>query len=248
MNYQQLINVCAELLYNYPNAASTLQYLQSRINNDTIKKFEFGFFPPLKEIKILLDNFDSSFLKENILVYQKKSSNIKEYYSYFDKYELIFPYKDIYGEILGLVGRTILSESRRSNLGIPKYKNTKFSKSENLFGLYENKDFILKNNFAILTEGQFDVIKGYEKGIYNLICVGSSNTSFNQLTLLLRYTDTVYLCFDNDEAGKSGEKAFIDKYSKYIDVKKISIPDGYKDIDEFLEIHSKEDFEKLLNI
>ena len=80
------------------------------------------------------------------------------------------PFRDPYGKVAALVGRSLLSEKERTEKKLPKYKNTKpFLKGHNVFGLYENKQTILDKNSVYVVEGQFDVIKAVEKGLKILL-------------------------------------------------------------------------------
>jgi DNA primase len=150
-------------------------------------------------------------------------------------HNLIIPYRNLYGDILGFVGRTNSTLEDQKKLKISKYKNTIFKKSNYLFGLYEARQSILDNDSVYIVEGQFDVIKAREHGITNIVAVGNSNITPYQMSLVLRYTKNIYLLFDNDEAGNLGRESSISKYGKYVDFMNLYIPEPYKDIDEYLK-------------
>lgn len=242
MNYQKIIDQCHYLLYNCPEAENTLQYISDRIDLESQNKFLFGYFPPSEKIKLLTSLIGEDLLKENKMLYTKDIANsnfaISNIISYFEDYPMILPYKDAYGNIIGLMGRSILSEKERKEKGISKYKNTSFNKGNHLFGLFESKCEIINAGFSYIVEGQFDVIKAHEKGLKNIVALGNSNMTPYQMSLISRYTDTIFVMLDNDEAGEKGRKKIIDKYSDFVNITNVYLPEGYKDIDEYLTQNS----------
>ena len=88
-------------------------------------------------------------------------------------------------------------------------------------------------------EGQFDCIQAHANKIENVVALGSSNISFEQLALLLRYTNNIVLLLDNDEAGAEGRRLAVEKYGKYCNLINKYIPLGFKDLDEFIKDNSE---------
>jgi len=133
------------------------------------------------------------------------------------------------------------------NKKISKYKNSsekhnpKFKKGNHLFGLFENKKNIMEKNCVFVVEGQFDVIKAYEKGFNNVVALSNSNMTQYQISLITRYTDNIFLLLDNDEAGEKGRKRIVDMFGKYANINNFYLPMEYKDIDEYLTNNSYED-------
>ncbi len=234
-NYDSITKICGDLLYTYPIANKALNYLNNRLTYKSQIKFGFGFFPQQNQLEILFSFIDPKLLIENNLLYEKYiNSEYKVYFSSMANHNLILPYKDVYGKIIGLVGRSLLNDKERADANIPKYKNTQFEKKKHLFGLYEAKRAIINIGYAYVVEGQFDCIQAYNKGIENVIALGSSNMSMEQLLLLLRYTNNIKLLLDNDEAGKSGRERILEKYGKYTNFSNVYIPSGFKDLDDLL--------------
>jgi DNA primase len=241
--YEELINLSKNLLLNLSSAEKCRKYLEPRLSKETIDKFDFGYFPNINELSIFIENIEFSKLES--LIYPKvieDASGIKKIYlSYFDNYNLLIPFKNAYGLPIALVARTLLSEEERKCKNISKYKNTKFDKGNHLFGLFETKKNILDQDHVYVVEGQFDLLKGIEKGITNIVALGNSMMTNNQFSLLLRYTKNITLILDNDEAGKNGMEKIRNKFGKYANIDYILLPDPYKDIDEFLSNYSKEE-------
>ena len=245
MTFEDVVINCREILKTFPAASKAREYVDNRISKEAQEKFSFGFFPPTNQLKILF-----SFIKENDLfdlnlLYDKiiKDDYVRNIvrFSSFENHNLILPYKDVYGNTIALVGRTLLTEEERTDLNIPKYKNTSFKKGHHLFGLFEAKSEIIKSDKVFIVEGQFDCISAHDKGMKNVVALGSSNMTFDQVALLSRYTNNFILLLDNDVAGNAGAGKILHNYSNIVNIKKGKIPDGYKDICELLESKEVDD-------
>lgn len=233
-----IVDSCKFLLKNYPDAQECRDYLNSRISQESQDLFEFGYFPEPQNISILTTLVDNNELIENKLSYIK---NIEDSMgprsisvSYFENYPIIIPFKDSYGNIVALVGRTLLSEDERKKQSLSKYKNTIFTKGNYLFGLNENKKNIIQSDFVYIVEGQFDVIKAYEKGLRNIVALGNSNMTQYQFSVITRYTNNIFLLLDNDDAGEKGRRLILNKFGRFANIRNLYVPSDYKDIDEYL--------------
>ena len=246
--FEQVVSICQALL-ECKQAEDAKTYLNSRLSPDIQKTFGFGYFPNTHDISLLTSMMNDNDLIDNRLMYHRNINDSQGYQSldvsFFENHPLVMPYRDAYGKIVALVGRSLLNDKEREIIGVAKYKNTVFKKSRHLFGLYEAKQAILDANCVYVVEGQFDVIKAYEKGLKNVVAVGNSNIGLYQVALLLRYTSNIVLLFDNDDAGKTGMERAMLKFGKYAKMVKGSLPGGYKDLDEYLSENSVEDFHKL---
>jgi DNA primase catalytic core len=250
--FDGITSVCSNLLSDYPMASKARTYLNKRLDQLTQQKFGFGFFPPQEQLNILFSFLTEEEIFETELVYEENKDlgeGQRVFLSTLSQHNLILPYRDVYGTTIALVGRSLLDDESRSSLNIPKYKNTAFKKSRHLFGLWESKQAILNKGFAYIVEGQFDCIKAHSKNITNVVALGSSNMSMEQMILLLRYTNNIKLLLDNDEAGKSGRDRIMEKYAKYTNISNVYIPGGFKDVDELLteiDITDQAEFEYAL--
>jgi DNA primase len=191
-----------------------LDYLEDRkIREETIKAFKIGYAPE-----------DS--------LYEWHLSN-----------RLIFPFFDVYGNVIGFTGRTISDEA-------PKYRNSKespiFQKSRTLYGLFQSQEKIREFGFGILVEGQVDVLRLFQEGIVNVAGLSGSSFTVDQARLLCRYIDKVIVAFDSDDAGKkAAKKAVVNLQGIGIDVTNIELPEG-EDPDSFVLKNGKEEFLKLM--
>ncbi len=222
-------------------------YLNSRIEPGLQEKFQFGYFPDSSNLNLLTDLIGEDELRNNGLLYSKLIEDAfctrSILFSHFNDYPLVMPFKDCHGRIIGIVGRTLLSDAEMKQKQISKYKNTSgFRKGNHLFGLFENKKSIIENNSVYIVEGQFDVIKAMEKGITNIVALGTSNMTVAQFGLILRYTNNLFLLLDNDEAGIKGRKVIMSKFGALANIKNFYLPEEFKDIDECLKSSDKVSF------
>lgn len=250
INLDSIINSCRFLLNNYPEAQNTLDYLNSRLNPISQEKFKFGYFPDPNNLPCLLSLVNEEDLFSNKLLFNKTITDslyprtIK--IGYFDDYPLIMPIHDVYGNPIALLGRTILDEHTRQEKKISKYKYTiNYDKSNNVFGLFENKKNILEKDTVYIVEGQIDVIKAMEFNYDNIVAIGGSSMSAYQFSLITRYTNNLILLLDNDDAGEKGRKMIADKFGSYCNIFNFYLPEQYKDIDEFFRMNPNSELELL---
>jgi DNA primase len=172
-----------------------LNYLKERgLNQKTIDYFELGYSPGNTLLKDYLysQGYDYDLIKKaGLLDYQN-----------FDRFHsrIIFPLRDEKGKLLGFSGRIF-----PTHLEGAKYINTPetlvFKKSQFLYGLYYSKDYILVEKKVILVEGQFDFLLSWQNNLKNVVAVSGSSLTEDHLRKLKKYTNTIVLAFDNDEAG-----------------------------------------------
>lgn len=235
---KKIVESCRFLLQNYPGARPSKLYLDSRLKEESQEIFQFGYFPGVENISVLADLVGEEMLHKEKLLFIKEIEDAlfprKVPSCYFEDYPLVMPFRDPYGRVAGLVGRTILSDKDQKERGISKYKNTKFEKGSLLFGLYENKQHILDRGFVYIVEGQIDVIKASEIGLRNIVALGNSSMTAYQFSVISRYSNNLFLLLDNDEAGQKGRKQIISKYGQYANIRNFYLPDDFKDIDEYI--------------
>lgn len=181
------------------------KYSKNRgISSDIIKKYGIGYAPhsSQKLIKYLKQfGYDTDQIIQSGLAIKKANKNSIE-----DKFKnrLIFTIFDIKGNPVGFSGRYI--NSQRKEFSPPKYLNSPetvvFNKSKLLFGLYQAQNDIKKFKFVILTEGQMNVVSSARVGVGNIVASLGTSFTFQHLELLKRYSNTIYLAFDKDDAGK----------------------------------------------
>jgi DNA primase len=237
--YDKIVESCRFLLNNFPAAREAKAYLDSRLTPESQEMFQFGYFPDIYNISALTDLVDEQALRDAKLLFTR---NIEDSLYprtinsvHFEDFPLIMPFRDAHGHVMSLVGRTLISEEERATRKMSKYRNTiGFKKGQCLFGLYENKQSILEQDLVHIVEGQFDLIKAREKGIKNIIALGTSHMTNYQFSVISRYTNNIILLLDNDEAGHKGREQTVKKFGNLANIQNWYIPEVYKDIDEYL--------------
>lgn len=246
--YAEIMSATSTLLKYSKNAIEHRRYINNRIALSVQKDFNFGYFPPDKDLNELFEYIDKGKLKQLDILYDKRidDNGIDKYISssVFNNHNIILPYKNNFGDIIAVVGRTLLSTEEQSKNNISKYKNTSFQKGLHLFGLNKAKQSIIEKNHVIIVEGQFDCISCNIKGFKNVVAVGSANLSKYQFSLLKRYTNNIYMLFDNDNAGNIGCEKVVNRFGGDANIQKIILPYEYKDVDEFL--NNEIDYEVLI--
>lgn len=236
---------CRFLLNNFPEAQECLSYLDTRLNRESQELFQFGYFPNINNLTALTSIVDEEELKNHKLLY---SRNIEDSLCYrtintchFEDHPLILPFKDPYGNVMALIGRSLLNDEERKDKKLMKYKYTSdFKKGNCVFGLYENKKSILEQDCVYIVEGQLDVIKANQSRFKNVVALGGADMTIYQFSVISRYTNNIFLLLDNDEAGEKGRKRIVSKFDKLANIRNFYLPDGFKDIDEYLSSNSYE--------
>lgn len=174
-----------------------------------------------------------------------KSQDGRSYDFFRDR--IMFPFYDISGRVIAFSGRIV---TPNDNAG--KYVNTGetpiFRKGQHIFGLYQAKKAIARAGFAYLVEGQFDVITLHRYGVENVI--GGSGTAFtdDQVRLILRFTQSVVMIYDADDAGMKAAVKNCELLLKAgISVKCVRLPKGY-DPDSYGRLCKAELKQKLFDI
>lgn len=231
--------------YNLRKSSRGYSYFRKRgVSDNTIKAFGLGYANSAWDdlLKYLVaKGYKEKELFEAGLVIERQSKN-----GFYDRFRdrVMFPIVNTRGRVIGFGGR-VLDDS------VPKYLNSPdtlvFSKGNNLFGLnlvYKNP----KIERILLVEGYMDVISLYNKGIvYSVASLGTAFTE-NQGKMLKRWYDSIYICYDSDEAGLKASNKALDILKKVgFKPQVIVLPDGL-DPDEYINKFGKESFEKLFDI
>ena len=208
------------ILFNSKKGAPAMNYLKKRgFENKTIEQFEVGFS---------LDSWDnfSNFAKkrgyscEEILecgLAVKSSKRGNEIYDRF-RGRIMFPIKDIVNKTVGFGGRIIPGFDEEKGQ-TAKYINTPetklYSKSKNIYGIFEAKSHIVAEDRVLITEGYTDVMALNQCGVKNVVAsLGTALTS-DQVKILGRFTKNIILVFDSDEAGRSASLKGMERLQEY---------------------------------
>ncbi len=177
-----------------------LAYFRERgFNDETIKKFELGFH--LEGRSNFSDVAIDAGYKPDVIE-QTGLSILREDGSYIDRFwgRVMFPIHSMSGRVIGFGGRTLKTKSKTA-----KYLNSPESqiyyKSKVLYGLFQAKKMIVRNDQCYLVEGYTDVISLFQQGIENVVSTSGTALTIEQIRLLKRLTRNVTLLYDGDAAG-----------------------------------------------
>ena len=232
-------------LFEEEGKTVALSYLKERnFNDEIIQKFEIGYSVNAK------DNFSKAaihagyklnFLEKTGLTIVKENENIDRF-----RGRVVFPIRSMSGRILGFGGR-ILGSSKN----IAKYINSPesliYQKSKVLYGIFESKQSIVKNDNCFLVEGYTDVIKMHQCGISNVVASSGTALTENQIRLINRLTKNITVVFDGDAAGSRAALRGIDLILEQgMNVKICNLPEG-DDPDSFVSNKKLEEVQSYLN-
>ena len=221
-----------------------LSYFKSRgYLQTTINEFELGYSPKESDAlykSAMKDQYNIESLEKSGLI----KKNEKGYYDFF-RSRVIFPIHNISGRIIGFGGRTLRTDKK-----VAKYFNSPeseiYNKSNVLYGLYQAKNEIIKNDLCYLVEGYTDVISLHHINIKNTVASSGTSLTDGQIKMIKRFTNNISILYDGDEAGINASFRGIDMIlSAGLNVKVVVFPEG-NDPDSYAHSKSTEDFKNFL--
>jgi DNA primase len=225
------------LLNSTQGKAIGLSYFKERgFNENSIKKFDLGYCLDT------WDSFTSEALKKGYAIKYLASTGVTivRENKQFDRFKgrVMFPIHSMSGRILGFGGRTLSSDKKTA-----KYVNSPesdiYHKSKILYGIYQAKKEIAKQDNCYLVEGYTDVISFCQSGIENVVASSGTALTSDQIRLVHRLTKNITVLFDGDAAGIRASLRGIDLILEQgMNVKVVTFPDG-DDPDSFAKKHSE---------
>ena len=258
-------NYFEDLLHNNVDGiAIGMQYFRSRgIRDDIIRKFRLGYdladryaLPREAQRK----GYQSEFLLSTGLCYSKdnrgnegteerEEDTTPAQGTLVDRFagRVIFPWLSISGKVVAFGGRKLDQATK----GVQqKYVNSPdseiYHKEQNLYGIYQAKKAIAKENCVYMVEGYTDVISMHQCGIENVVANSGTALSNHQIRMLHRFTQNIVLLYDGDEAGIHAALRGTDMLlAEGMNVKVLLFPDG-DDPDSFARKHTADDFRRYI--
>ena len=231
-----------EILKNDPDGiAIGKQYFRSRgIRDDIVEKFCLGFALPQKDALAKAAQkagYQAEFLEKTGLC-------IKNEKGLYDRYagRVIFPWLNVSGKVVAFGGRLLDARTK----GVQqKYVNSPdseiYHKDHELYGLFQAKKAIAKEDRVYMVEGYTDVIAMHQSGIENVVANSGTALSVYQIKLLRRFTQNITLLYDGDEAGIHAAMRGTDMLlAEGMNIKVLLLPDG-DDPDSFAKKHSTQE-------
>lgn len=237
-------NYFEELLHEDPDGVAVgMQYYRSRgFRDDIIRKFRLGF--DLRDrhalaIRARKDGYKDEFLLKTGICYQTDKGDLIDRYAE----RVIFPWIGLSGKVVGFSARVLDSRTKGVN---QKYVNSPdsevYHKERELFGIYQAKKAIAKEDRVYIVEGQTDVISMHQCGIENVVANSGTALSIHQIHMLHRFSSNITLLYDGDAAGIHAAMRGTDMLlSEGMNVKVLFLPDG-EDPDSFARKRTAEEF------
>lgn len=233
---------------NVDGVAIGMAYFRSRgFRDDIIRKFNLGYSLEQRDAfakAAMAHGFSKEYLLKTGLCYQTEDGHL------FDRYHgrVIFPVHTVSGRVVAFGGRVLNTETHK-NVG--KYVNSPeseiYSKSHELYGLYQAKQAIVKHGRCFLVEGYTDVISMHQSGVENVVASSGTSLTEGQIRLLHRFTENITVLYDGDAAGIKASLRGIDMLlAEGLNIKVLLLPDG-DDPDSFARKHRSEEFQNYID-
>lgn len=237
------------ILHEDPDGqAIGMQYFRSRgFRDDTIQKFRLGF-DPQDRLRLAREarqkGYQDEFLLKTGLCYRNDRTG-----DLIDRFagRVVFPWISMSGKVVGFTARVLDSRTKGVN---QKYVNSPdsdiYHKANELYGIYQAKRAISKENNVYLVEGQADVISMHQCGIENVVAGSGTALSAYQIRMLHRFTQNITLIYDDDAAGHHAALEGTDKLlTEGMNLRVLLLPDGM-DPDEFARSHTADEFKQYI--
>ncbi|TSC87940.1 MAG: DNA primase [Microgenomates group bacterium Gr01-1014_16] len=237
------INTLAAQAYHYlltkhKSGKKALEYLKDRgISEESVEKFNLGYAPDEWE-------FLTKYMgKKNIKIDDLRRAGLVVEGKSYDRFRnrIIFPLANARGQVMGFAGRILDGEGQAKYVNTPETEI--YHKSELLYGLDITRSEIKHAGWAVIVEGEIDMIASWQSGVTNVVAIKGSALTERQVEILRRICDTVVLALDADVAGDSAARRGIEIADKNGLMVKMVRLSGAKDPGE-LAIQKPEEWKK----
>ena len=258
--HEQITQRWQNALLNEAGGQVARDYLAKRgVSPEAVKLFRLGAAPPnwddtvnwAKSKGYELDLVEkagliirkSSAAAEDAEIVNRKSQIV----NFYDRFRgrLMFPICDEQGRVIGFSGRVLSGDEKTA-----KYVNSPetpiFTKSRVFFGLDKSKRAILDAGFAIVCEGQLDLIACFMAGVQNVVAPQGTAFTADHARIIKRYVNEVVLCFDSDEAGQNAAVRSLDHLLASGLAVRVAVVPAPHDPDSFIKANGGEAFRKLV--
>ena len=220
-----------------------MAYLRQRgIREDIIKKFQLGYSPERAKLweEAKKAGYQDTYLVNNPDNQIGTGVCLKdEQGRLFDRFRgrVIFPFFSVSGKVTGFAGR-LIKQSDKAGKYVNSPTSILYEKKHELYGFYQAKQAIKREDCCYLVEGQLDVIQLVQSGIENVVASGGTSLTYPQIRLIHRFTENATILYDGDNAGIKAALRGIDMMlEEGINVKVVLLPEG-EDPDSFARKHN----------
>jgi DNA primase len=211
---------------------SALEYVFKKrgLSKETVQKFQIGYAPDSGDALVQFLT-KKGFTKQELSV----GGLTNRYGGDLFRGRMMVPLMDPSGQVIGFTGRILKDEPNA-----PKYLNTPqsplYDKSRHVFGLSQAKEAIRKNDYAVVVEGNMDVVSSHQVGVTQVVATAGTAMTESHLKALVRLSPNVRLAYDGDAAGLAAtERSIPIAQNVGTELTIISLPDDVKDPDELIQ-------------
>lgn len=244
--HERLAQYWQNILANEPAGQSARDYLAKRaVSPEAVKLFRIGCAPEAWDDTVNWarnQGCDLGLVEKAGLILRKEGTD-----RYYDRFRgrLMFPICDEQGRVIGFSGRVLSGDEKTA-----KYVNSPetpiFTKSKVFFGLDKSKRALVEADFAIVCEGQLDLIACFMAGARNVVAPQGTAFTADHARILKRYVNEVVLCFDSDEAGQNATARSLDHLLAAELAVRVAVVPPPHDPDSFIKAFGGPAFEQLV--
>src|SRR6266850_4658396 len=245
--HDQIAQRWQNALANEASGQIARDYLTKRgVSAEAVKLFRLGYAPDLWDDTVnwaRSKSHELALVEKAGLILRKEGGE-----SFYDRFRgrLIFPICDEQGRVIGFSGRVLSGDEKTA-----KYVNSPetpiFTKGKVFFGLDKAKRAILDAGFAVVCEGQLDLIACHTAGVQNVVAPQGTALTADHARILKRYVDEVVLCFDSDIAGRNAAiRSLDDLLASGLAIRVAAVPSPH-DPDSYIKEFGGEAFKRLID-
>ena len=244
--HEQITQRWQNALANEAGAQIARDYLAKRgVSQEAVKLFRLGCAPDVWDDTVnwaKSKGHELALAEKAGLILRKEGSD-----HYYDRFRgrLMFPICDEQGRVVGFSGRVLSGDEKTA-----KYVNSPetpiFTKSKVFFGLDKSKRALLDAGYAVVCEGQLDLIACFMGGVQNVVAPQGTAFTAEHSRILKRYVDEVVLCFDSDEAGQNAAVRSLDHLIASGLAVRVAVVPSPHDPDSFIKASGGDAFRKLV--
>jgi DNA primase len=244
--HEQIAQRWQNALANEASGQIARDYLVRRgVSDEAVKLFRLGYAPDLWDDTVnwaKSKDHELGLVEQAGLILRKQDSD-----HYYDRFRgrLMFPICDEQGRVIGFSGRILAGDEKSA-----KYVNSPetpiFIKSKVFFGLDKSKRAVLEAGYAIVCEGQLDLIACFMAGVQNIVAPQGTAFTADHARILKRYVEEVVLCFDSDEAGQNAAVRSLDTLLASGLAVRVAVVPAPHDPDSFIKASGGPAFKQLI--
>jgi DNA primase len=212
------------------NHAVDYIFKKRKLNKKVVQEFRIGYAPDSGDALVTFLT-KKGFTKQEL----SEAGLVNRFGGDLFRGRMMVPLMDSTGQVIGFTGRIIVEDPTA-----PKYLNTPqtllYDKSRHVFGLSQAKEAIRKADYAVIVEGNLDVVSSHQVGVETVVASAGTAMTEYHLRALSRLTSNIRLAFDGDRAGLAAtERAIPIAQAVGVELTIISLPDSAKDPDELIQ-------------